>query len=74
MRKDDQIFCNKCGKRIEKHAEGVYVDFLHVEKVWGYFSEKDGKRHSFDLCETCYDKMLQDFAEKADISEETELI
>ena len=52
----DKVFCNKCGKEILREA-----DFLHVEKRWGYFSEKDGERHAFDLCETCYDALLQSF-------------
>ena len=34
---------------------------LHVEKSWGYFSGKDGEIHSFDLCESCYDLLVQDF-------------
>ncbi len=37
--------------------EGVF----RVDYEWGYFSEKDGERHSFDLCEACYDKLLRSF-------------
>ena len=25
---------------------------FRVDYEWGYFSEKDGERHAFDLCET----------------------
>ena len=49
-------------------------DFLHIEKVWGYFSKKDGEHHSFDLCEACYDRMRKEFVLKEEIWEETELI
>lgn len=74
MKKENQIYCNKCGKKMTEHAEGVYEDFLHVEKIWGYFSEKDGEHHSFDLCETCYDKIMQSFARETEITEATELL
>ena len=33
-------------------------------EVKGYFSEKDGRQDSFDLCEACYDKMTAAFAVK----------
>jgi hypothetical protein len=37
--------------------EGV----LPVTAFWGYFSEKDGEHHTFDLCESCYDKWIAGF-------------
>lgn len=62
-----KIICNKCGKEIPvlngREAEGVF----HVEYTWGYFSEKDGERHTFDLCEACYDALLQSFEIPAEI-------
>ena len=55
------IVCNKCG-RVIPVVEGVpQEDVLTVDKRWGYFSEKDGEIHSFDLCESCYDLLVQDF-------------
>jgi hypothetical protein len=56
-----KIVCNKCGKEITvvngRAEEGVFsADF-----AWGYFSEKDGEKHSFDLCESCYDKIIASF-------------
>ena len=37
-------------------------DVFEGDKEWGYFSEKDMMRHSFILCEACYDKMISNFA------------
>ena len=54
------VVCNKCGREIPLE----HTDYFHAEKVWGYFSEKDGRQDSFDLCETCYDKMIAEFAVK----------
>ena len=42
-------------------------EYIHIEKIWGYPSEKDGECHSFDLCEPCYDKMTAEFVLKPEI-------
>ena len=61
MRKGHVIYCNRCGRQL-KGTDGTPVEEgLHVEKSWGYFSGKDGEIHSFDLCESCYDLLVQDF-------------
>lgn len=56
-----EILCNQCGKKIDVNngivREGVYLS----EMKWGYFSKKDGEEHSFELCEECYDKMIEGF-------------
>ncbi|MBU3877168.1 hypothetical protein HGO97_015260 [Faecalicatena sp. AGMB00832] len=62
-----KIVCNQCGKEIPvvngRAEEGVFS----VDYTWGYFSEKDGERHSFDLCESCYDRLLASFQVPAEI-------
>lgn len=60
------LYCNCCGKRILSRME---QDVVTVEQRWGYFSEKDGERHSFDLCESCYDELLASFQIPARIEE-----
>ena len=52
-----KVVCNGCGREIPLRG----ADYFHAEKTWGYFSEKDGERHTFDLCEDCYDEMIRDF-------------
>ena len=62
-----KIICNKCGKEIpvvNGHAE---EGILSVDHTWGYFSNKDGERHSFDLCESCYDELLASFQIPAEL-------
>ena len=65
----NKIVCNQCGKEISvidgTPREGVFS----VDYTWGYFSDKDGEKHSFDLCESCYDKLLSSFQLPADIEE-----
>ena len=50
--------------------EGV----LSVRQKWGYFSDKDGETHSFDLCEKCYDRLISQFKIPVMIKKETEFM
>lgn len=56
-----KIICNKCGKEILVINGRSEEEVLSVEHGWGYFSEKDGEKHMFDLCELCYDEYIASF-------------
>ena len=56
------IYCNKCGNLICLEETVEKVDYIKIEKNWGYFSNKDNEVHEFDLCETCYDQWIASFA------------
>ena len=58
--KVEKVLCNCCGKEIKKE-HGYFADHLHIEKQWGYFSQKDGRKDDFDICESCYDKFVNSF-------------
>ncbi len=59
----DKIYCNCCGKEIVKtEVVDTYMDYLHIEKSWGYFSSKDLTTHSFNICEKCYESWTEGFA------------
>lgn len=56
------VYCNCCGECITKiELNNQHIDYLYVEKIWGYFSAKDLSRHSFNICERCYDKWIEGF-------------
>ncbi len=55
------ITCNCCGEKIETSKSGRTSDHLSIEKRWGYFSPFDNEVHSFDLCTSCYDKIVSTF-------------
>ena len=69
-----QIKCNMCGKEITVDHGMVKEGIFSCEYLWGYFSEKDGEKHSFDLCESCYDRMTEEFCLPIEKSEATEMI
>lgn len=56
-----RIFCNQCGKEIPVVNGQAQAGVFSAEYSWGYFSEKDGEKHSFELCEDCYDAMVKKF-------------
>lgn len=74
-RKENDIYCNRCGKKICAQEGRDYASYLAVSKEWGYFSDKkDGTRHCFDLCEECYDKLVEQFIIPPEKQRVTELL
>lgn len=74
MRRGNHIFCNYCGRKIKQKNNVPMEDVLYVKKPWGYFSEKDGYVHEFDLCETCYDHLTGQFALPVKLSRQKEML
>ena len=69
-----QVVCNQCGKAL-KVKNGILVEgFFEGNQHFGYFSNKDGIRHSFDLCEECYDKLIEGFTVEVTKEEVQELL
>lgn len=66
--------CNVCGKEFRTLPSGEFEEALTVEKTWGYFSRKDAVRHSFAVCEECYDKWVASFAVAPDEEQASELL
>lgn len=69
-----KVQCNMCGKELQVEKGIVREGVLHAEYDWGYFSKKDGEKHIFDICESCYEKMINEFAIKIEIKENLELL
>lgn len=72
--KIEEIYCNKCGRKIQIENEIVKEGVMSVDYKWEYFSKKDGMKHSFDLCEACYDKMIKNFLYPVSETEYSELL
>ena len=61
IKKVEKIICNKCVKVIPVTGGIPQEDVLEVEKRWGYHSGKDNQVDCFDLCEDCYDELVDSF-------------
>ncbi|MDO5410832.1 MAG: hypothetical protein Q4F21_10315 [Lachnospiraceae bacterium] len=66
--------CNYCGKIILQEQGVLKEDFASFRKEWGYFSDKDGITHTFDLCEACYDQITGAFQIPIHTEETKELL
>ena len=69
-----KIVCNQCGKSLQVENGIVKEGVFRGVARWGFFSEKDGEIHDFDLCETCYDRMAGSFRIPVEKEEQTELL
>ena len=69
-----QVVCNQCGK-VLKIKNGILMEGVYEgNQKFGYFSNKDGICHSFDLCEECYDKLIEGFTVEVTKEEVQELL
>lgn len=68
-----EVVCNKCGRQLKVENGIVKEGCFTGNKVFGYFSQKDGIRQEFDLCETCYDAITETFSIPVSETEENEL-
>ncbi len=68
------LICNKCGKKMEYKDGILHEDGLFVTKEWGYFSGKDLQIHRFNLCEKCYDELMDGFVVPVEISEKKSVL
>ena len=69
-----ELVCNRCGKKIKIDQGAAAEGVCTVQVQWGYFSRKDGERHTFDLCEDCYDEIVREFTIPVKIEPYTELL
>lgn len=56
-----QVVCNCCRRQLPVENGIVLEDYIHVDKAWGYFSERDGEEIAFDLCENCTHELTKRF-------------
>lgn len=74
LRKLQGVKCNMCASKIELRKDIFTQGAFIVDYQWDYFSNKDGERHKFILCESCYDKIINNFKIPVDIEKTTELM
>lgn len=70
----ESVTCNKCGKMLPIKKGIVMEGIFSIDYCWGYFSDKDGEIHSIDLCEKCYNEIVENFKIPVDVTDNNELI
>lgn len=69
-----QVLCNGCGRELLVEHGILKEECIHVEHECGFFGKRDGEGQSFDLCEQCYEKLLEDLTIPAQTWNRTELL
>lgn len=69
-----QVVCNQCQRELKLENGYLKEGCFSADITFGYFSRKDGTKHSFDLCEECYDKMIARFQIPVEESQANELV
>lgn len=69
-----KIVCNCCGRTLKMENGILKEECISTDHVFGYFSKRDGVRHRFDLCEDCYQKLIDGFFVPVEEEEEKELL
>ena len=64
-----EIYCQKCGKKMQMTNGIITEGMIRLEGKWGYFSNKDLQMHKMDLCEECYDSIVSQFKYPVEITE-----
>jgi ribosomal-protein-alanine N-acetyltransferase len=59
--KIESVYCNVCGRQIKAEHGILTEDVFEATKEWGYFSNKDLEVHKFNICESCYEKLVSTF-------------
>lgn len=57
-----KVVCNRCQRELKVENGYLKEGCFQGNVNFGYFSERDGIRHQFDMCEDCYNKMIKNFA------------
>lgn len=69
-----KVVCNGCGRELKVENGYLKEGCFNAERMFGYFSSKDGMRHHFDLCEDCYERLTGSFVIPVEEEEDQELL
>lgn len=68
------VICNQCGKELWIENGILKEECIHVAHDFGFFGQRDGETHDFDLCEECYNKVIARFQIPVQKRERKELL
>jgi len=70
----NSVVCNYCGKKMIVEEGILREGVMTINHTWDFFSEKDGEIHHWDLCEECYDSVINQFVIDIDVEEQVEFV
>lgn len=61
------VTCDRCGLSCRDKID-MNLEYAEMKAMWGYGSGKDCERHKIQLCEKCYDEMVETMKIKVQVS------
>lgn len=55
----DHIYCDSCGKDCTITEPTHEHEYAILSATWGYFSNQDGTQYDIELCENCFNEVLE---------------
>lgn len=59
----DKIYCDSCGQDCTVTDPVDEYEYAELSATWGYFSNQDGLQYDIQICETCFNEVV-DFLKK----------
>lgn len=59
----DKILCDSCGEDCTITEPAVEYEYAEIIATWGYFSNQDGAQYDIQICESCFNEVI-DFLKK----------
>lgn len=53
-----EVICDGCGQTTTRDRENGVHEYATLSADWGYYSNHDNESHRYQLCETCFFKVL----------------
>lgn len=63
----DKIYCDVCGESCTKGDEEngwTNHEYATIEGTWGYWSKQDGTQYNIEMCENCFNEVLESLKKK----------
>lgn len=57
----DKIYCDSCGENCSKDIDHEYAE---LSATWGYCSNQDGTQYDIQICENCFNEVLESLKKK----------
>jgi hypothetical protein len=54
----DNIYCDGCGESCTTTEPVVEHEYGELSATWGYFSNQDGTQYDIQLCEKCFNEIV----------------
>lgn len=55
----DKIFCDCCGQSCTTTSPIIEHEYATIEATWGYFSNQDGIQYNIEICENCFNEIVE---------------